>query len=60
MNSTHPSHVSTVSRPEVPSRSVQFLLVFTETLWTRSLADPEAKDVTYVVAAGVNGNLTFT
>ena len=39
---------------------VQFLLVFTETLWTRSLADPEAKEVTYLVAAGVNGKLTFT
>ena len=39
---------------------VQFLLVFTETLWTHSWADPEAKEVTYVVAAGVNGNLTFT
>ena len=31
---------------------VQFLLVFTETLWTRSLADPEAKEVSYLVAAG--------
>ena len=33
---------------------VQFSLVFTKTLWTRFLADPEAKEVTYTVATGVH------
>jgi hypothetical protein len=50
--------VNIISR--LTGRRVQFSLIFTETLWTRFLAGPEAKEVRYIVATGVNRNMTFT